>query len=276
MCANARSQGVILVNMVTSRNPWRRADLEDQAFSTFCQDPAGYILNTLPVSRDIVVLLLRIFKTPCKSRISISSIRKAILDMDRLLLTPAEAAVAPDTAYESAVVLFEIIAVRRPHMLAKHYEDICAYFPDLAEGLCERLKLDMVKHGLIDNIDNIFSENALEPVYHIPRELPEWSIPLEIRSGQLDEVIGYPQSPDMSRDNSTETMTSEGPITPATHPTQIVDDVPEVVLDEVSRVEHKLDELKAAGSAEQTSAAALSAFSSRIARVLGSTGNLFR
>ncbi|KAG8715752.1 hypothetical protein FRC11_000381 [Ceratobasidium sp. 423] len=270
--------GVILVNLITSRNPWKRAELQDGGFASFYEDPAGYITDTLPVSRDALVLLLGIFRVPFKSRLSISGIRAAITNIDRLLLTPAEAAFAPHSARQTAGHLFDIVAARRPHLLIEHYEDICAYFPDLAEGLCERLRLDMFEHGLINDVDDIFSENAPEPVRHFRRELPEWSvpIPIEICPEKLEDVTGYPQSPDMSRDNSAETAASGGPITPDTHPIHVADDVPEATLDGAQGLEGKIEEMKIAGSTDLPSVTTLSAFSSRIARVLGSTGSFFR
>ncbi|CAE6429641.1 unnamed protein product [Rhizoctonia solani] len=260
--------GIILVNLITSRNPWKCAELQDGGFASFYEDPAGYITDTLPISRDALVLLLRIFKIPFKSRISISEMRTTIVGIDRLLLTPAEAAFAPHSAHQTAVHLFDIIAARRSHVLIEHYEDICAYFPDLAEDLCEKLRLDMSENGLINNIDDIFSSNVPEPIRYTRRELPEWSvpIPIQIRPEELGDVTGYPQSPDMSRDNSAETVASEGPITPDTHPIQVADDVPEVALDEAEGLEGKLGEMKLDKPNELPSMNTLSAFSSRIAR----------
>ncbi|KAH7343599.1 kinase-like domain-containing protein [Rhizoctonia solani] len=270
--------GIILVNLITSRNPWKCAELQDGGFASFYEDPAGYITDTLPISRDALVLLLRIFKIPFKSRISIPEMRAAITGIDRLLLTPAEAAFAPHSAHQTAVHLFDIIAARRSHMLIEHYEDICAYFPDLAEELCKRLRLDMSENGLINDIDDIFSENVPESARYIRRELPEWSvpIPIEIRPKELGDVTGYPQSPDMSRDNSAETVASEGPITPDTHPIQVADDVPEVALDGAEGLERNLGEMELDKPDDVPSMNTLSAFSSRIARVLGSTGSFFR
>ncbi|KEP53802.1 kinase domain protein [Rhizoctonia solani 123E] len=270
--------GVILVNLITSRNPWKCAELQDEGFASFHSNPAPYITDTLPVSRDALFLILGIFKIPYKSRISISRIRVAMANIDRFLLTPAQASSTSYNARETAAHLFDIIADRRPHLLTEYYEDICAYFPDVAMGLCERLRLDMSEYGLINDVDDIFSENAPDPVRYIRQELAEWSvpIPIEIRPEELEDIIGYPQSPDMSRDNSAETIASGGPITPDTHPTYVVDDVPEVSLDEAEGLEERLDEMEIGKLADLPPVTTLSTFSSRIARVLGSTGSFFR
>ncbi|KAF8709464.1 tRNA pseudouridine synthase D (TruD), partial [Rhizoctonia solani] len=267
--------GVILVNLTTGRNPWKRAELQDEGFGLFYEDPAGYIADTLPLSRDALVLLLHIFRIPFKSRISISGIRANITKIDQLLLTPAEAAFAPHTARQSARHLFDIIAARRPHLLIEHYEDICAYFPDLAERICEGLRLDMSEHGLINGVDDIFSENVPDVGYRMRQELPEWSvpIPIEIRPGEFKDAAGYPQSPHMSRDNSTEGAASDGPITPDTHPTHVPDDVPEVALDVAEALVEEVEDMKINGPV--SSMTTLSAFSSRIVRALGSPGSFF-
>ncbi|KAF8607783.1 kinase-like protein [Ceratobasidium sp. AG-I] len=270
--------GVILVNMVTCRNPWKRADMYDRGFAAFHDNPVGYIKSTLPVSVDTLVLLSRIFKISARSRMSISSIRKAIARIDRLLLTPAEAARAPEAAYDAATGLFEVMATRRPHVLMEHYEDMCVHFPALVVGLCDNLRESMAKDGLIEHPEDIFSDNH-RPLHHSPQELPEWAKPIQIEVHSERDISDYPQSPDMSRDSSAETAVSGGPITPATYPTQVADDVPEAALDGVEQVGSKLGELKVSGNEEQVTEQTSSGFSSRfgprIARVFGSPGGVF-
>lgn len=265
-----------MVNLVTCRNPWKRADMGDRGFAAFHHNPIGYIKSTLPVSVDTLVLLVRIFKISAKSRVSISSMRKGIAKIDRLLLTPAEAARAPEAAYDAATSLFEIIATRRPHLLMEHYEDMCVHFPALVERLCGNLRQTMAQDGFIEHAEDIFSDGH-QPVHHSPQELPEWARPIEIRLE--GEIADYPESPDMSRDSSAETAVSGGPITPATNPTQVADDIPEAALDGTEQVGSKLGELQVSGNEEQAAGNTSSGFSSRfgprIARVFGSPGSVF-
>ncbi|QRW16174.1 pseudouridine synthase [Rhizoctonia solani] len=171
--------GRILVNLTTGRNPWKRAELQDEGFGLFYEDPAGYIADTLPLSRDALVLLLHIFRIPFKSRISISGIRANITKIDQLLLTPAEAAFAPHTARQSARHLFDIIAARRPHLLIEHYEDICAYFPDLARG------------------SGAASDGPITPdthPTHVPDDVPE--VALDVAEALVEEVEDKINGPD--------------------------------------------------------------------------------
>ncbi|KAF8760163.1 tRNA pseudouridine synthase D [Rhizoctonia solani] len=205
--------GVILVNLTTGRNPWKRAELQDEGFGLF-----------MKILQDIL-----------RTRFLSLAMRLPLLHHN--------------TARQSARHLFDIIAARRPHLLIEHYEDICAYFPDLAERICEGLQCPDVG-------------------YRMRQELPEWSvpIPIEIRPGEFKDAAGYPQSPHMSRDNSTEGAASDGPITPDTHPTHVPDDVPEVALDVAEALVEEVEDMKINGPV--SSMTTLSAFSSRIVRAL--------
>lgn len=242
--------------------------MSDRGFTAYRSDPVGYIQSTLPLSTDTLVLLSRILKISARSRMSISGIRKAITRIDRLLLTPAEAARAPEAAYDAATGLFEVMAARRPHILMEHYEDICVHFPVLGEGLC----------GPIEHPEDSFVDNH-RPIHYSPQEIPEWARPIQIEIHSEGDIADYPQSPDMSRDSSAETAVSAGPITPATRPVQVADDVPEAALDGVAQLGGKLGELQVDGDEGQVTGQTPSGFSSRfgprIARVFGSSGNIF-
>jgi hypothetical protein len=270
---------VILVNLVTCRNPWKRADLRDRGFAAFHQNPIGYLRTTLPISTETIIMLSRIFKITPKLRMSIPDMRKYIVKIPSLLLSPLEAAYAPEVSYHAAVSLYEVIADRRPHLLLEHYEDICVHYPSLVEGMCRRLRLTLAEHRIIDGVDDLFSNKDLE--YEIATELPEWAHPVtvEIHPEQLENIADYPQSPGMSRSNSAGSVETSGPITPETHPAQVVDDVPEVMLDEIDQVGAKMDELKVTSGATRLGSPSPSTFSNsigvRIAHVFGSASSVF-
>jgi hypothetical protein len=224
-------------------------------------------------------MLSRIFKIKPKLRMSIPDMRKYIVKIPSLLLTPLEAAYAPDVSYHAAIGIYEVIADRRPHLLLEHYEDICVHYPTLAEGMCRRLRSTMADHRIIEEVDDLFSNKDIE--YEHATELPEWAHPVtvEIHPEQLENIADYPQSPGMSRDNSAGSMESSGPITPETHPTQAVDDIPEVMLDEVDQVGAKMDELKVTSGAMRLGTPSPSTLSNsigvQIARVFGSASSVF-
>ncbi|KAK1235108.1 hypothetical protein PQX77_001674 [Marasmius sp. AFHP31] len=72
------SLGVILINLITARNPWNLAVSKDQHFAAFLQDP-NYLRNLLPISDGVHRVLLRIFEVNPLRRISIPTLRREIL-----------------------------------------------------------------------------------------------------------------------------------------------------------------------------------------------------
>ncbi|KAG9126366.1 hypothetical protein FRC07_003710 [Ceratobasidium sp. 392] len=256
-------------------------DLQDRGFGQFCLNSIGYMRSTLPISIEAISLLSRILKPAPTLRMSISQMRRAILQVPTFLLTPLDAVQVPEAAHLAAIGLFEIMVKRRPHLLLDHYEDICVHYPRVAQGLCTKLRASMVDHRIINSMDDLFSDR--ESVEEVSTELPEWAQPVtvDIRPEQLENLADYPQSPDMSRDDSTATVATNGPITPATHPEQVEDDVPEVALDEVDQLEGDMNQLKVSGGAARlavpssSSSVLAEALGPRIARVIGSAGSVF-
>ncbi|KZT62909.1 kinase-like protein, partial [Calocera cornea HHB12733] len=78
--ADVWALGVILVNLVTGRNPWRKAQAGDDVYDSFCRDPAA-LQQILPISDDLNDLLRRIFVEP-KLRLTIKDIRAEVSRID--------------------------------------------------------------------------------------------------------------------------------------------------------------------------------------------------
>ncbi|KAH9910121.1 kinase-like domain-containing protein, partial [Epithele typhae] len=76
--------GIILVNMITGRNPWMRARHDDPDFKAYVDDPESF-MEALPVSRDIAGVLLRTLVIDPRCRISLANLRRAIADAPTLL-----------------------------------------------------------------------------------------------------------------------------------------------------------------------------------------------
>lgn len=74
------SLGVILVNLVCGRNPWRIASPSDESFNAFLKDP-HFLRKILPVSEDCLYILTRIFTVDPSQRISLTELRKLILNI---------------------------------------------------------------------------------------------------------------------------------------------------------------------------------------------------
>jgi hypothetical protein len=75
------SLGVILVNLITGRNPWRQADVTDDTYRAFLADPT--VLQTiLPISDEAWACLRRVF-VPEAERIGLRELRGMIQGVKR-------------------------------------------------------------------------------------------------------------------------------------------------------------------------------------------------
>ncbi|KAK1926557.1 Ran1-like protein kinase [Papiliotrema laurentii] len=102
------SLGIILVNLVCGRNPWRIASPSDESFNSFLKDP-NFLRRILPVSEQCLYILTQIFTVDPAERISLACLRKLILEVDtftmdeeelRLTHIAAQTQTAPAPAYQ--------------------------------------------------------------------------------------------------------------------------------------------------------------------------------
>ena len=83
------SLGVILVNLVCGRNPWRIASPSDESFTAFLADP-NFLRRILPISEQCLFVLSQIFTVnPCH-RISLNGLRNLILEIDTFTMNEEE------------------------------------------------------------------------------------------------------------------------------------------------------------------------------------------
>lgn len=80
--------GVILTSMISGHNPWRRAALTDDCFRSYVNNP-GFFRNMLPISAAADSILRRIF-TNDENRVSLSKLRRLILDIDTFFMSDEE------------------------------------------------------------------------------------------------------------------------------------------------------------------------------------------
>jgi serine/threonine protein kinase len=83
------SLGIILVNLVCGRNPWRIASPSDDSFSAFCKDTT-FLRRILPISSECLEVLEGIFATDPAKRVSLGVLRKQILRIKSFSMTEAE------------------------------------------------------------------------------------------------------------------------------------------------------------------------------------------
>ena len=68
------SLGVILVNLICGRNPWREATLADETFREFLANP-NFLLEILPISNAVNDILKRVFCTDEAKRCTLGQLR---------------------------------------------------------------------------------------------------------------------------------------------------------------------------------------------------------
>lgn len=74
------SLGVILINLVSGRNPWKQANLNDSAFAAYVKQPRRFFRTILPsISKSLDRILIRIFCLDPTKRITLSELRNMIL-----------------------------------------------------------------------------------------------------------------------------------------------------------------------------------------------------
>ncbi|KAJ6485170.1 serine/threonine protein kinase, negative regulator of sexual conjugation and meiosis [Mycena vitilis] len=191
------SLGVILTNMISGRNPWNLASLEDEFYVSYLSSN-DFLLNTLPISKGANNILKRCFQLNPAARPSLSQIRDDVLKLDTFFLSDEELVHASST--QRAIALY--YCERAP-------EDV--YSPDANQADTRRDESEA-------HDSDISSEDSYIYATH-PFDLPWLRPPPTLRdSGSISasDVSG----PD-----------SSGPPTPATH---AVDPVVNVVIPDLT------------------------------------------
>ena len=81
--------GVILMNMLTGRSPWRAAVSSEACYNGFMHDPL-YLRAMLPLSRPTVSLIGRILKLNPLARLAIKDIKDAIMNIETFFMREDE------------------------------------------------------------------------------------------------------------------------------------------------------------------------------------------
>jgi serine/threonine protein kinase len=72
------SLGIILVNLVCGRNPWRQASSEDETFQAYVNNP-GLLETILPISQGTAYILRCIFELDPRRRPDVHTLKEMVL-----------------------------------------------------------------------------------------------------------------------------------------------------------------------------------------------------
>ncbi|WWC58953.1 uncharacterized protein I303_101498 [Kwoniella dejecticola CBS 10117] len=112
------SLGVILVNLVCGRNPWRIASPSDESFNSFLNDP-NFLRRILPISSQCLFVLQQIFTINPADRISLAALRKLVMEVETFTMGEEElrlahyaaqnqTSAAPTPQYQSVEALLPV------------------------------------------------------------------------------------------------------------------------------------------------------------------------
>ncbi|KAJ3523826.1 hypothetical protein NMY22_g11268 [Coprinellus aureogranulatus] len=81
MANDVWSLGIILLNIVTGRNPWKAATKDDAVYQNYLQNPSNFFSAVLPVSRPLNNILVQVLNPDWKQRMTLPEFRSAIMDL---------------------------------------------------------------------------------------------------------------------------------------------------------------------------------------------------
>ncbi|TFK38065.1 kinase-like domain-containing protein [Crucibulum laeve] len=76
------SLGIILLNLTTSRSPWKTATHEDPIFQAFSRNSRSFLPTILPISAQFNDILVEALAVQCRNRISIHKLRDCVRAID--------------------------------------------------------------------------------------------------------------------------------------------------------------------------------------------------
>ena len=120
--------GVIFVNMISGRNPWERATLDDPCFIQFIENP-DFLFDVLPISEGANDIIRQAFVLNPHARITLPALRQAVLNLDTFfryedelsVITGYTKSVAPTLAYPQP---HEDVAVDSAKVLSDGLADV--------------------------------------------------------------------------------------------------------------------------------------------------------
>lgn len=75
------SLGIILLNLVTGRNPWKSAVMEDATYKAYHRDPLQFLPGVLPISDEFNRILVQVLHVDWKKRMSLDKLRDYVINV---------------------------------------------------------------------------------------------------------------------------------------------------------------------------------------------------
>ena len=89
------SLGIILLNLITGRNPWKSASADDCTFQAYLKDPRHFLPTVLPISEEVNLLLTRTLEVDWRRRITLREMRLVFKEIDNFY--------SPDVIFEDSM-----------------------------------------------------------------------------------------------------------------------------------------------------------------------------
>ncbi|THH00494.1 hypothetical protein EW026_g2054 [Hermanssonia centrifuga] len=89
------SLGIILLNLITGRNPWKSASPDDCTFQAYLKDPRHFLPTVLPISEEVNKLLVRTLEVDWRRRITLREMRLAVKSIKNFY--------SPDALFEDSM-----------------------------------------------------------------------------------------------------------------------------------------------------------------------------
>ncbi|KAI0068827.1 Pkinase-domain-containing protein [Artomyces pyxidatus] len=199
------SLGVILCNMVTGRCPWRSAVTDDECFSSYLHN-SKFLLETLPISKELCTLFGRVFTLNPFCRIGLPQFRAAVEKMDRFSMTAEELGSSTDWCKAAAAAYAREVLPERIDD-----PDFVIEEQDIGEALSSNNSIMGRTHP--DGI-HVFASPEDEGV-RVRRPKRKQQKPVDFTPRAVQKPLSEDSTPSSAPQ-------SDGPITPETH---AVDDV---------------------------------------------------
>ena len=89
------SLGIILLNLITGRNPWKSASIDDCTFQAYLKDPLNFLPTVLPISQEVNDLLTRVLHVDWRHRCTLREMRQAVKEIENFY--------SPDVVFEDSM-----------------------------------------------------------------------------------------------------------------------------------------------------------------------------